>query len=79
MRRNYRIDSNSEGLVITQLERNSKASADGEIREGDLLIEVNGTEVKTPEDIKKAVGEDESIVLMIEREGSTYFIMVSKN
>ena len=79
LRRNYRIDSNSEGLVITQLERNSKASADGEIREGDLLIEVNGTEVKTPEDIKKAVGEDESIVLMIEREGSTYFIMVSKN
>ena len=79
LRRTYRIDSNSEGLVITKLERDSKASADGEIREGDLLIEVNGSEVKTPEDIKKAVGDDESIVLMIEREGSTYFIMVSKN
>ena len=79
LRRTYRIDSNSEGLVITQLERNSKASADGEIREGDLIIEVNGTEVKSPEDIKKAIGDDDSIVLMIEREGSTYFIMASKN
>ena len=64
--------------MITELARDSKASADGEIREGDLLIEVNGQEVKTPEDIKKAIGNDESIVLMIEREGSTYFIMASK-
>ena len=78
LRRAYRIDSSSEGLVITELDRDSKASADGEIREGDLLIEVNGQEVKTPEDIKNAIGNDESIVLMIEREGSTYFIMVSK-
>ena len=29
--------------------------------------------------IKKAAGDDDSIVLMIEREGSTYFIMASKN
>lgn len=79
LRRAYKINSNSEGLVITKLDRNSKASTDGEIREGDLLIEVNGQEVKAPEDIKKAVGDDESIVLMIERDGSTYFIMASKN
>ena len=79
LRRAYRIESNSEGLVITELDRNSKASSDGEIREGDLLIEVNGQEVKTPEDLKKAVGSDDSIVLMIEREGSTYFIMAGKN
>lgn len=79
LRRMYKIDSNSDGLVITELERNSKASADGEIREGDLLIEVNGVEVKSPEDVKKAIGDDDSIVLMIEREGSTYFINVSKD
>ncbi|MBR6900457.1 MAG: PDZ domain-containing protein, partial [Synergistaceae bacterium] len=78
LRRKYRIDSNSEGLVITELERNSKAVFDGEVREGDLLIEVNGQEVKAPEDIKKAVGNESSIVLMLEREGSTFFIMVSK-
>ncbi|MDY6429464.1 MAG: PDZ domain-containing protein, partial [Synergistales bacterium] len=79
LRRKYRIDSNSDGLVITELERNSKAVFDGEVHEGDLLIEVNGQEVKAPEDIKKAVGDESSIVLMLEREGSTFFIMVSKN
>ena len=78
LRRTYRIDSNSEGLVIVELDRDSKAVFDGEVREGDLLIEVNGQEVKEYEDLKKAVGEDDSIVLMIEREGSTYFIMISK-
>ena len=43
-----------------------------------MIIEVNGQEVKTVNDLKKAVGNDNSIVLMIEREGSTYFIMASK-
>lgn len=79
LRRKYRISSDSEGLVITELERNSKAVFDGEVHEGDLLIEVNGQEVKAPEDIKKAVGDESSIVLMLEREGSTFFIMISKN
>ena len=78
MRRKYKIDSNSEGLVITELDRDSKAVFDGEVRPGDLLIEVNGQEVKEYSDLKKAVGNDDSIVLMIEREGSTYFIMISK-
>lgn len=78
LRRQYRIDSNSEGLVITKLDGDSRASADGDLREGDLIIEVNGQEVKTTGDLKKAVGDDNSIVLMIEREGSTYFIMASK-
>ncbi|MBR0234600.1 MAG: PDZ domain-containing protein, partial [Synergistaceae bacterium] len=78
LRRKYKIDSNSEGLVITELDRDSKAVFDGEVRPGDLLIEVNGQEVKEYSDLKKAVGSDDSIVLMIEREGSTYFIMISK-
>ena len=78
LRRKYKIDSNSEGLVITELDRDSKAVFDGEVRPGDLLIEVNGQEVKEYSDLKKAVGNDDSIVLMIEREGSTYFIMISK-
>ena len=78
LRRQYRIDSNSNGLVVTEIDKDSRASSDGDIREGDLIIEVNGQEVKTVNDLKKAVGNDNSIVLMIEREGSTYFIMASK-
>ena len=79
LRRQYRIETGSEGLIITRLDRNSSASSDGELREGDLIIEVNGLEVKTTNDVSKAVGNDNSIVLMIERDGSTYFIMVSKS
>lgn len=78
LKRQYRINSDSEGLVITELDKGSAAMADGDMREGDLIIEVNGREVKTAEDLRKAVGNDKSVVLMIEREGSTYFIMVSK-
>ncbi|MBQ4401369.1 MAG: Do family serine endopeptidase [Synergistaceae bacterium] len=78
LRRQYRINSDSEGLVITEIDKDSQASADGDIREGDLIIEVNGHEVKSASDLSKAVGDDNSIVLMIEREGSTYFLMVSK-
>ena len=78
LRRKYRIDSGSNGLVITKLDSDSRASFDGDLREGDLIIGVNGHEVKATSDLKKAVGEDNSIVLMIEREGSTYFIMASK-
>ena len=53
--------------------------SDGELREGDLIIEVNGQEVKTVDELAEAAGSDNSIVLMLEREGSTYFIMVSKS
>ncbi|MBQ7170603.1 MAG: Do family serine endopeptidase [Synergistaceae bacterium] len=78
LKRKYRISSDSEGLVITGIDQNTQASSDGEIREGDLIVEVNGHEVKSASDAAKAAGDDSSIVLMIEREGSTYFIMVSK-
>ncbi len=78
LKRQYRINTDSEGLVITELDKGSSASSDGELRAGDLIIEVNGQEVRTPDDLSQAAGSDNSIVLMIEREGSTYFVMVSK-
>ena len=78
LRNKYKIDSNTEGFVITELDRNSRASFDGEVREGDLLIEVNGHEVKDFDSLKKAVGDENSVLLMIEREGSAYFVMVEK-
>lgn len=78
LRRKYKINSNTEGLVITELDKNSQASSDGEVREGDLILEVNAVEVKTPEDLKKAVSNDDSVVLMIERDGATFTIVISK-
>ena len=78
LKKKYKINSNSNGLVITELDRESKAEFDGEVRVGDLLIEVNGQEVTSPSELKNAINKEDSIVLMIEREGSTYFIMISK-
>ena len=79
LRRQYKISSSTEGLVITKIDRNSQASSDGgEVREGDLILEVNAQEVKRPSDLRKAIGNEDSVVLMIEREGSTYTIVISK-
>ena len=78
LRRQYKISSSTEGLIVTKIDRNSQASSDGEVREGDLILEVNAQEVKSPSDLKKAVGNEDSVVLMIEREGSTYTIVISR-
>ena len=78
LRRKYKIASGSEGLVITGIDRNSQVSSDGEVREGDLILEVNSVEVKKITDLKKAIGNEDFVVLMIEREGSTFTIVISK-
>lgn len=79
LRRQYKIDSNSEGLVIAEVDKDSPAYYEEGVREGDLIVELNGQEVRTSEDLVKAIGNDDSVVLMIEREGSTYFLQVEKN
>ena len=78
MRNEYGIDSGSEGLVVLEVDRETSAYDDAGIREGDLIIEINGYEVKDTRDISRAVGSEDSIVLMIEREGSTYFVQLDK-
>ena len=78
LKRTYRINSDTEGLVITKLDRNSKAVFDGEVNEGDIILDVNGKEVKTTEDIKAAIGDEDSILLFLERDGSPFLISISK-
>ena len=78
LRRQYKIDAGSEGLVIVEVDKDSPAYYEEGVREGDLIVELNGHEVRTSEDLVKAVGSDDSVVLMIEREGSTYFLQVDR-
>lgn len=79
LRRRYRIDSGIEGLVITDIDRNSPAAYEG-VREGDLLIEVNAQEVLTTEDLSRAVDKnDDVVVLLIERGDATYFVQIEKS
>ena len=79
LRRQYKIKDDSAGLVITEIDQESQAYYEEGLREGDLIVELNGQEVRSSEDVVKAVGSDDSIVLMIEREGSTYFLQVERS
>ncbi|MBQ7594898.1 MAG: Do family serine endopeptidase [Synergistaceae bacterium] len=79
IRRTYRLNSDVEGVIVTELDKNSPAAFEGELRAGDIIREVNAQEIKTLDDLTKAVkSDDAALVLMIEREGSTYFVMVSR-
>ena len=49
------------------------------IREGDLLLEVNGREVDDIDDVSKAVSKDNTLVLLIERDKNTFFIQIEKD
>ena len=76
-KRRYGLDSEAEGVIITEVGRNSPAYNAG-IREGDLILEVNAQEVMSPDDAAQAVGNEDTLVLMIEREGATYFVQIDK-
>ena len=65
--------------MITEVDKDSPAYYEEGVREGDLIVELNGQEVRSADDAVKAAGNDDSIVLMIEREGSTYFLQVERN
>lgn len=78
LRKQYGIDSASEGLVITKVDTNSPAYYEKGVREGDLILEIDAQEVRTPADAKKAAGKGEAIVLMMERKGSPFIIRLEK-
>ncbi|MBQ9405018.1 MAG: Do family serine endopeptidase [Synergistaceae bacterium] len=78
LRKQYNIDSASEGLVITKVDPNSPAYYEKGVREGDLILEINALDVKTPAEAKKAAGNSDSIVLMMERKGSPFIIRLEK-
>jgi serine protease Do len=72
LRRQYKTDSRV-GLVVTGVAEGSPAQRLG-LREGDLILEVNGKKVNEPSDVGSAGrGAGKSIVLLIERDGRTFF------
>ena len=77
-KRRYGFDSEAQGVIISEVSRNSPAYNVG-IREGDLLLEVNAREVMSPEDVAKAIGKDDALVLLIERDKNTFFIQIEKD
>jgi serine protease Do len=73
MARRYRLERSS-GLVIVEVAENSPAHLSG-IQEGDLILEVNGRKVNGVSDLNSALRrKSASVVLLIERDGKTFFV-----
>lgn len=74
LRRQYKIDAESEGLVVTDVEKDSPAEENG-VTEGDLILQINADAVKTAEDASKAIGDYDFVILMIKRGNATPIII----
>jgi serine protease Do len=67
---------NSEGLAVTAVEEGSYAARGG-IREGDILLEVNGIRLKKAGDLEKVASRrGRSTVLLVWRDGRTFFVSI---
>ena len=71
LRRQYRLESRV-GLVVVGVAEGSQAQRVG-LREGDLILEVNGNKVNEPSDVGGSVRKGKPVVLLIERDGRTFF------
>ena len=66
----------SDGLVVTSVADGSVAQRAG-LREGDILLEVNGSRLADPKDLEKmAQGRGNSTVLLVWRDGRTFFVSI---
>ncbi|MDO4785838.1 MAG: Do family serine endopeptidase [Fretibacterium sp.] len=78
LRREYKLDPKSDGLLVVEVEDGSPAQMAG-IGEGDRLLQVNGRKVVTVEDLKGAMQrKSDSVVLLIDRGGKTFFVSLQK-
>ena len=54
LRRQFGYGQDDEGVVITNVDRGSDAYRDANIRQGDLLLEIAGTDIRTIDDAEAA-------------------------
>jgi len=72
LRRQYKLDSRV-GLVVVGVTDGLPAQRMG-LREGDLILEVNSKKVNEPSDADGAVRKGRPMVLLVERDGRTFFV-----
>jgi len=63
----------SAGVVVTQVDPDSGADRAG-IKPGDLILKVNGNDVRDPKDFNKQISNKRRVYLRIEREGRELFV-----
>jgi serine protease Do len=74
LKRRYEIKGET-GLVVEEVAQGSPAQAAG-IREGDLILEVNGKKVSDLPSLNSVAQNSKSVVLLLERQGRTFFTSV---
>lgn len=77
LRSHYELPDSLQGVVITAVEDNSQA-ADRGLEEGDVIVEANQTEVKTPDELVKKLDEvkasgRKSVFLLVARKDDMRF------
>lgn len=75
----FNVPAKTTGVVVSNVEGGSAAEAAG-IQRGDVVQEVNHEPVKTMDDYVKASGKikkDETVVLLLSRQGNNLFVAVN--
>jgi serine protease Do len=72
--------SGSEGVVVTEVDPDGIASEHG-LKSGDVILEVGGSKVASPEDVRKAIGEAQkngkhAVLMRVKSDGTTKFVAI---
>lgn len=74
LREKYELPS-EDGLVVLSVEERSEAARVG-IKEGDVILEANGITLVSISDLAKSLKKGDSAVILLKRQGRTFFISV---
>jgi serine protease Do len=72
------LESTAKGLVVAEVDPSGVAAESG-VREGDVIEKVNGTPVKTAEQLKSALDrkDGKASLVLVNREGVSLFLTLA--
>lgn len=75
LRKELKLSENDSGIVVTEVQEKSLAARAG-LRRGDVILQAGGREVKTPQDLFKAIGSASRsrVPLLVRRGGRTQYL-----
>ncbi len=78
LRQKFELKPDAKGVVVTEVKSDGAAAAK-DLRAGDLILDVHGSEVATPEDVRERVKQAQaekkrSVLLRIQRGADTRFV-----
>jgi serine protease Do len=78
LRRSLSLPADLRGVVVTAADPAGRAASAG-LRPGDVIREVNGRPVESPEQFSKAAEEarDKPVLLLVQREGQTRYVGIA--